>query len=64
MTLKYDINGTFLSLYPFEYAAKVLRYESSFEDLHQRIDSQMGNIPGAEEIMEQYLARLKNEVGE
>ena len=51
MTLKYDQEGAVLSLYPVEYASKVLRYEASFEELHQRIAEDLKNIPTVNEVI-------------
>jgi len=45
MTLKLDINGAVLSLYPFEYALKVLNNESRFESLYDKIKTQTLNMP-------------------
>ena len=51
MTLKYNKNGTVLSLYPFEYALKVLNKESTFESLYERIHGQLEVLPSADEII-------------
>ena len=51
MTLKYDKDGTVLSLYPFEYSLKVLNYESTFEELHNRIDAQLKSMPRVEDLL-------------
>lgn len=51
MTLKYNKNGTVLSLYPFEYALKVLNKESTFENLYNRIHGQLEVLPSADEII-------------
>ena len=51
ITLKYNKNGTVLSLYPFEYALKVLNKESTFESLYSRIDQQLETLPSADEII-------------
>lgn len=45
MTLKLDINGAVLSLYPFEYSLKVLNNESRFESLYDKIKAQTENMP-------------------
>lgn len=58
-TLKYDKNGGVMSLYPVEYAAKVLGNESSFENLSTRIDSQLEKIPNPQEVLEMYLAQIR-----
>jgi len=44
MTLKYDKNGIVLSLYPFEYAMKVLDYNASFQDLIIKIETNIGSM--------------------
>jgi len=45
MTLKYNHNGAVLSLYPFEYALKVLKNESTFENLLNRLSGQIKTMP-------------------
>jgi hypothetical protein len=54
MTLKYDRNGVLLSLYPYEYASKVLNYEGSFEELYQKIKDHLKNLPSQEELLNQF----------
>jgi hypothetical protein len=61
MTLKYDKNGTVLSLYPIEYALKVLNRESGFESLHTRVDSQLKNLPQVKDVLEKYIAQVKGD---
>ncbi|MCK7591519.1 hypothetical protein M0G43_13110 [Subsaxibacter sp. CAU 1640] len=51
MTLKYDNEGAKLSLYPIEYASKVLAYESSFEELHKRVASVLKSMPTAHQVI-------------
>lgn len=51
MTLKYDKAGAKLSLYPIEYASKVLNYEASFEELNNRIEEALKNMPTADEVI-------------
>lgn len=53
MTLKYDKNGALLSLYPYEYAAKVLNYEAEFTGLYEKIKEHLGNMPSADELLNQ-----------
>lgn len=60
MTLKYDKQGAMLSVYPLEYAAKVMEYEASFEDLHQKIKNAIKTMPTGDEALDQ----LKRESGE
>ncbi|MEN0053404.1 MAG: hypothetical protein AAGC65_07030 [Mucilaginibacter sp.] len=62
MTLRYDKNGSMLSIYPMEYALKVLNKESAFETLYTRIDTQLDNMPQVNDVLEIYLNRLK-EIG-
>jgi hypothetical protein len=50
MTLKYDKDGALLSLYPFEYASKVMRNEATFEGLYERIASQLQKMPTMEDL--------------
>jgi len=51
ITLKYDKDRIVLSLYPLEYSLKVLNYESTFQALHNRLDSQLKSLPRAEELL-------------
>lgn len=51
MTLKYNKDGGVISLYPFEYSLKVLNGEARFSDLFEKIKSNLGNIPSADEFM-------------
>ncbi|KIA91720.1 hypothetical protein OC25_20415 [Pedobacter kyungheensis] len=55
MTLKYDREGVLLSLYPFEYAVKVLNYEARFEDLVIRLESNLKSLPGVDDVLKQFL---------
>lgn len=55
MTLKYDNEGAKLSLYPIEYTSKVLRYESSFEELHKRIEEALKSMPTANEAVKKII---------
>lgn len=61
LTLKQDEKGTMLSIYPYEYASKVLNYEAKFVDLHKRIEATIGNMPSAKEIMDRYINPSKEE---
>jgi hypothetical protein len=51
MTLKYNKDGVVLSLYPYEFANKVLNGESKFEDLYAKIGSNLQTLPGVDEIL-------------
>jgi len=57
MTLKYDKQGAVLSIYPFEYASKVLAGNDSFEDLHQKIDAALGSMPSGDEVVKNMLGQ-------
>lgn len=60
MTLKYDNQGAKLSLYPIEYTAKVVNYEASFEDLHQRIKTNLKQMPTSDEVFNTLMNNLKS----
>ena len=51
MTLKCNINQSVLSLYPFEYASKALDYGPTFEELHQKVQSQLQNLPDVDNLL-------------
>nr|WP_294944974.1 hypothetical protein [uncultured Mucilaginibacter sp.] len=55
MTLKYDKNGVILSLYPLEYAVKVLQNESTFLGLYSRLEGHLERMPGTDELLKKYL---------
>ncbi|MCP9752847.1 hypothetical protein [Ferruginibacter sp. HRS2-29] len=57
MTLKYDRNGVLLSLYPFEYASKVLDYEGSFTSMNSKLAEALQQMPDKEEIMKNFLPK-------
>ena len=44
-TLKLEVNGAVLSLYPFEYSLKVLNKESKFESLYEKLKTQTQSMP-------------------
>lgn len=54
MTLKYDKNGVVLSLYPFEYASKVLNEDQSFEELEAKLSGQIAHLPDKDTILYRY----------
>ncbi len=60
MTLKYDNEGAKLSLYPIEYTAKVINYEANFNDLYERIKSNLETIPTGDEVFNKLMGNLKN----
>ncbi|MGB5981793.1 MAG: hypothetical protein WBG46_06580 [Nonlabens sp.] len=60
MTLKYDHEGAKLSLYPIEYAAKVINYEASFDDLYERIKSNIKNLPTSDDVYNKLIQGLNN----
>lgn len=57
MTLKYDQDGVVLSLYPFEYAAKVLQGNATFSELEDRLQSQLAVMPDMRNTVNQFLNR-------
>lgn len=57
MTLKYDRNGVLLSLYPFEYASKVLDYEASFTSMNSKLAEALQQMPDKEEIMKNFIPK-------
>lgn len=50
MTLKYEKDEVFLSLYPFEYTTKVLNGNSTFSDLVEKIKTQIDEMPDLEDL--------------
>lgn len=58
MTLKYDNQGSKLSLYPIEYTSKVLNYEASFNDLYERIKSNIEDMPTSNEIFDKIMGKF------
>ena len=61
MTLKYEKEGTRMSLYPVEYTVKVVNYEASYEELYEKIKVQIKNLPTANEVIEKYTKGLQND---
>ncbi len=61
LTLKYDQNGVVLSIYPFEYALKVLNYEATFEDLYNKIETNIGKMPGITDLVDKYINQKDEE---
>jgi hypothetical protein len=55
LTLKYDKKGVVVSLYPIEYALKVLNHESKFEDLHTKLNAHLESLPSADDILKKHL---------
>lgn len=55
MTLKYDKNGVMLSLYPYEYASKVLNGNETFSAMEEKLNTQIAEMPKMDEIMEKYI---------
>ncbi|WP_309838570.1 hypothetical protein [Flavobacterium sp. 2755] len=51
MTLKYEKDEVFLSLYPFEYTSKVLKGNATFSDLAEKISSQIEEMPNIEDLI-------------
>lgn len=53
MTSKYDEDGLVLSIYPFEYAMKVLDYEANFEELKAKIDANIKDMSRIKEAFDE-----------
>ncbi|MFC4632285.1 hypothetical protein ACFO3O_00085 [Dokdonia ponticola] len=51
MTLKYDRNGLVLSLYPYEYASKVLTGNQTFSEMNERLDAQLAKMPNMDDLL-------------
>lgn len=51
MTLKYDQNGVVLSLYPFEYASKVLNGNQTFTEMEDKLNAQLAQMPKMEDVL-------------
>lgn len=51
MTLKYDRNGVVLSLYPYEYANKVLTGNQTFSEMNERLDAQLAKMPNIDDLL-------------
>lgn len=54
MTLKYNKNGAVLSLYPYEYALKVLENEATFTELFDKIKNHLATMPDVETVLKNY----------
>jgi len=59
MTLKYDKDGVLLSLYPFEYASKALSYQATFEELYEKIESQLKKMPKVDDLLKDFTGRIE-----
>jgi hypothetical protein len=55
MTLKYDVEGTVLSLYPFEYASKVLSGNETFSKLENKVKLQVGQLPEMNKVVQKFI---------
>ncbi len=55
MTLKYDKNGAVLSLYPYEYASKVLNGNQTFTEMEERLNSQLAEMPKIDDILNKFI---------
>lgn len=60
MTIKYDKNKTVMSLYPIEYALKVLNDQATFEDIHAKIKNHLENMPDTNDLLDQFMNRNKD----
>jgi len=54
-TLKKDLNGVQLSLYPLEYSLKVVAGERKFEDVINQLVEQEKNAPSVDAYLDQFL---------
>ena len=57
MTLKYDKNGVVLSLYPYEYASKVLNGNQTFAGMEEKLNSQLAAMPEKDEILKKFASQ-------
>ncbi|UAY53374.1 hypothetical protein [Ferruginibacter albus] len=55
MTLKYDKEGTMLSLYPFEYTSKVLNGNETFSNLEERVKSQITKMADINKVIHKFI---------
>ncbi|RZK10617.1 MAG: hypothetical protein EOO46_10080 [Flavobacterium sp.] len=55
MTLKYDKSGVVLSLYPYEYASKVLNGNQTFTEMEERLNSQLAEMPKMDDILNKFI---------
>lgn len=55
MTLKYDKDGVVLSLYPYEYASKVLNGNQTFLEMEEKLNAQLKEMPKMDEIIDQFI---------
>jgi hypothetical protein len=55
MTLKYNKNGVVLSLYPFEYASKVLNGNSTFTEMEEKLNAQLAEMPDMDDILNKFI---------
>ena len=60
MTLKYDKNGVFLSLYPYEYASKVLNGNETFSEMEEKLNSQIEEMPEMDGLIEKFIKPENN----
>jgi hypothetical protein len=51
MTLKYNQKGVVVSLYPLEYANKVMNKEATFESLYAKLNAHLEKLPSADELL-------------
>lgn len=60
MTLKYDKNGVLLSLYPYEYASKVLNGNQTFSEMEEKLNSQIVEMPEMDGLIEKFIKPENN----
>jgi len=55
MTLKYNKNGVVLSLYPYEYASKVLNGNQTFLEMEEKLSSQLAAMPKLDDLINKFI---------
>ncbi|WP_430409934.1 hypothetical protein [Kordia sp.] len=60
MTIKYDKNQTVMSLYPIEYALKVLNNQATFEDMHSKVKTHLESMPDMNDLLNQFMNKDKD----
>lgn len=55
MTLKYERNGGVLSLYPFEYASKVLNGNETFAEMEEKLSAQLETVPNLKADLDRFM---------
>lgn len=55
MTLKYANNGAALSLYPYEYAYKVLNGNQTFSEMEEKLNTQLSDMPKMKDLIDKFI---------